>query len=207
MDDFFERISVQLQRPLPGVASQRTMEPELAYGRHRGPSRPDARPAAVVVLLYPIETAWHVPMMLRPDSLTHHGGQISLPGGQMEPGESSEEAALRELEEELGIPRFGVLLLGQLSPLYLFGSNFLISPCVAGCRVAATFKPSDTEVADVLQVPLGHLLNPANRGYHIERRGDVELEAPHFDWRGSYIWGATSMILAELVDVVRAAGI
>jgi 8-oxo-dGTP pyrophosphatase MutT (NUDIX family) len=179
------------------------MEPELAYGRHFGPVLPDARPAAVVAMLHWHQGQWHLPLMRRPDSLTHHAGQISLPGGLIEPGESSEEAALRELEEELGVPRFGVLLLGQLSPLYLFGSNFLISPWVAAVRTAVEFRPSAAEVDEMLEVPLAHFLEPASRGRHVEERGDVRLMAPHFDWHGALIWGATSMILAELAAIVR----
>ena len=76
----------------------------------------------------------------------------------MRHGESSEEAALRELEEELGIDRFRSLLLGQLSPLYLFGTNFLITPWVAAVRDAVEFLPNREEVDEFLQVPLAHLL-------------------------------------------------
>ncbi len=188
MDDLPQRLAARLQLPLPGRIAQQTMEPELAYGRHFGPELPDARPAAVVAMLHLVEGQWQLPVMRRPDSLTHHAGQISLPGGLIEPGESSEEAALRELEEELGVPRFGVLLLGQLSPLYLFGSNFQITSWVAAVCTAVEFKPSTAEVDEVLEMPLAHLIDPANRGQHVEERGDVRLLAPHFVWRGALIW-------------------
>ncbi len=203
MDDFLQRISAQLQLPLPGAAAQRLMEPELAYGRHAGPPRPDATPAAVVAMLYESSGDWKLPLMRRPESLTHHGGQISLPGGIVDVGESSEEAALRELEEELGITRFGVLLLGQLSPLYLFGSNFLITPWVAAVRAEVKFQPNAAEVEEVLEMPVFDLTNPLLRGEHIEQRGTVRLQAPHYHWRGFTIWGATSMILAELTCVIE----
>jgi 8-oxo-dGTP pyrophosphatase MutT (NUDIX family) len=151
-----EFLAVRLQQLLPGAAAQRTMEPELSFGRHAGPAKPDCRPAAVVVLLHWVDGQWHVPLMLRPKSLSHHAGQISLPGGVIEPGESSEEAALRELEEELGIDRFRSVLLGQLSPLYLFGTNFLITPWVAAVRTAVEFQPNRAEVDEFLQIPLAH---------------------------------------------------
>ena len=111
--------------------------------------------------------------------------------------------ALRELEEELGIDRFRSLLLGQLSPLYLFGTNFLITPWVAAVRDAVEFLPNREEVDEFLQVPLAHLVAPASRGEHIQQRGSLRFMAPHFLWRQHVVWGATSMILAELVAVVR----
>jgi 8-oxo-dGTP pyrophosphatase MutT (NUDIX family) len=154
--------------------------------------------------MYLLDSEWHLPLMLRPETLAHHAGQISLPGGIVEPGESSEEAALRELEEELGIARYSTLLLGQLSPLYLYGTNFLITPWVAVLRGPAAFQPNPGEVQEILQVPLTHFLNHANRGQHIEQRGSLQFAAPHFAWQGYNVWGATSMILAELVAVLAA---
>lgn len=199
LEDLPDRLAARLQSHLPGDRAQREMEPDLSYGRHAGPPMPDARLAAVVVLLHRREGSWHVPLMVRPMSVTSHAGQISLPGGVIEAGESSEEAALRELEEELGLDRFRALLLGQLSPLYVYGTNFWVTPWVAVVRDAVRFTPNPAEVAEVLEVPLGHLLDPACRGAHIEVRGTVRFRAPHFLWQTHEIWGATSMILAEFV--------
>jgi len=202
--DLPQFLSERLHQSLPGTIAQRTMEPDLSYGRYSGPWLPDARPAAVVALLHVLNGQWHLPLMLRPESLAHHAGQIGLPGGIIEAGETSEEAALRELEEELGIARFGAMVLGQLSPLYVYGTNFLIEPWVAVLRGATVFQPNPAEVQEILQVSLAHLLMPTSRGQHIEQRGSLRFKAPHFDWQGHYIWGATSMILAELTAVVGA---
>jgi 8-oxo-dGTP pyrophosphatase MutT (NUDIX family) len=202
IDDLPTRIAQRLLLPLPGRTAARTMEPELGYGRYFGPVPADARPAAVVALLQMVNGQWHLPLTMRPEALSNHGGQISLPGGLIEPGESTDDAALRELEEELGVPRFGAMLLGQLSPIFLYGTNFSISPWVAAMRGPVKFLPSAAEVDRILQAPLMHFLEPSNRGRHIERRGSICFTAPHFDWQGNHIWGATSMILAELAAVV-----
>ena len=203
--DLPQFLTERLHQRLPGSTAQRTMEPELSFGRHAGPRLPDARPAAVVALMYLLDGAWHLPMMIRPESLAHHAGQISLPGGIVEPGETSEETALRELEEELGIARYSAPLLGQLSALYLYGTNFLITPWVAVLRGPAVFQPNPAEVQEILQVPLSHLLNPASRSSHIEQRGSLRFSAPHFVWQRHKVWGATSMILAELVAILGGA--
>jgi 8-oxo-dGTP pyrophosphatase MutT (NUDIX family) len=200
-EDLPERLATRLHQALPGSAAQRAMEPELSFGRYAGPPRPDAVPAAVVAVLYPDQGQWHLPLMLRPESLAHHAGQIGLPGGTVEPGETNEEAALRELEEELGINRHSALLLGQLSPIYLFGTNFLISPWVAAVREVPAFVPNMAEVQEILQIPLAHFLDASVRGRHVQQRGSLRFSAPHFAWHEHKIWGATSLILAELAAV------
>jgi 8-oxo-dGTP pyrophosphatase MutT (NUDIX family) len=172
-------------------------------GRHRGPARGDARPAAVLVVLYPRAGAWHVPLMLRPAHMVDHGGQVSLPGGTIEPGETSRQAALREYREELGVDSDSLEVLGQLSPLYLFASNYAITPWVAAARKPPEWSPSQREVERLLEVPLAHLLDPANTG-HVERRQrGLGFRAPCFVWDSERIWGATSMVLAELLATLR----
>ena len=107
------------------------MSPELSYGRHAGPAPHTARHAAVVLLLFRRDGRWHLPLTERPDTLAHHAGQISLPGGAVDAGESSTEAALRELDEELGF-NAPVEVLGQLADCYVFASDFLVTPWVSG---------------------------------------------------------------------------
>ena len=203
MSDLIEQLTARLSGPLPGPSAQRTMAPELSFGRYAGPARYDARQAAVAISLYQINGAWHLPLVVRPESLKHHAGQIGLPGGIIDPGETSEQAALRELEEELGIPRSAATSLGQLSSLYVFGTNFLIAPWIVALSSPVSFRPSAAEVQEVLQIPLVHLLDPKSRGQHIQRRGALQLIAPHFRWQGHNIWGATAMILAEFVAVMH----
>lgn len=200
------RLARRLQEPLPGWPAQVRYQPELSLGRHRGPPPLTARQAAVLVLLYPHEQQWHVPLMLRPLHMPDHAGQVSLPGGMIEPGETSREAAIREYTEELGAPADDLELLGQLSPLYLFATNFQITPWVATVGAQPRWQPSEREVQRLLEVPLPHLLDPLNTS-HIERRQrGLEFRAPCFRWDSEAIWGATSMILAELIASVREVG-
>jgi 8-oxo-dGTP pyrophosphatase MutT (NUDIX family) len=201
--DLPELLAGRLKEPLPGRTAQSRFEPELSFGRHYAPPPPDARPAAVMLLLYPEQDAWHLPCTLRPETLSAHGGQVSLPGGLIEPGELSDEAALRELEEELGVDRAAVQMLGKLSPLYLFVSNFSVQPWVAVVEQRPEFRPSPDEVEEVLEVPIEYLVDQSHWGTHVHRHRDLSFSAPHFIWKGHRIWGATSMILSELVALVE----
>jgi 8-oxo-dGTP pyrophosphatase MutT (NUDIX family) len=196
-----ELLTRRLQQPLPGRAAQQRFEPEGSGGRHF--SVPEgARGAAVIVLLYRSAGDWHLPLTLRPTTLPVHAGQVSLPGGMIEPGETPYVAAIRELEEELGVAATGIQPLGMLTPLYVAVSNFAVTPWVATIDAPPQITPNPAEVAAVLDPSLTHLLNPANiESAHFESHG-FSVQAPCYVWREHRIWGATSMILAELVDVV-----
>ncbi len=165
--------------------------------------------AAVLILLYPGQERspggqpqWCLPLTLRPDHLLDHAGQISLPGGAIEPPESSQRAALRELHEELGVAAEGIEVLGELSPIYLFRSNFLIEPWLAASRARPAWRPNLAEVAELLEVPLATLCLASSTRLLQRRQGPLTLHAPAFVWRQYEIWGATAMILAELVALV-----
>jgi 8-oxo-dGTP pyrophosphatase MutT (NUDIX family) len=195
-------LAERLKQPLPGWEAQNRFQPELSYGRHRGPAPSHSRPAAVLAMLYPRHGQWHVPLILRPAHMLDHASQVSLPGGVIEPGETSYDAALREYAEELGAPADHVELLGGLSELYLFASDFRVIPWIGFVEEPPTWNPSPGEVDRVLEVPLAHLLNPASIDSMERRLRGISFRAPCFRWESERIWGATSMILAELVDVL-----
>ena len=201
-DDLPSRLAGQLQGALPGRKAQARFEPELGFGRHFAPS-PDAREAAVVMLLYRDGGVWKLPLVLRPATLSSHGGQIGLPGGAIEPGELCQQAALRELHEELGIEPAEVELLGRPSPLFVFVSNFLVTPWLACHRGQPQFRPNADEVEEVLEVPLVHLLDPSQLGrYRREFRG-LTFTAPSISFEDHCIWGATAMMLGELIVLLE----
>jgi 8-oxo-dGTP pyrophosphatase MutT (NUDIX family) len=167
------------------------------------PPVPDSRLASVLVLFYPLDGEWAVPLTLRPRSLALHAGQISLPGGRVDDGETFEQAALREFQEELGVTIDAAELLGRLSPIYVYNSNHYAVPCVAAVRQRPVFRPNAAEVARVLEVPVREMLNPGRRGWHWIRRGPLRYRAPHIGWQGARIWGATRIILGELIALLE----
>lgn len=195
----------RLSRALPGRAAQARFEPELSYGRHFGAPPASARPSAVLLLLYEHQGGWYLPLTCRSLALGLHAGQISLPGGLVEPGETHATAARRELREELGIAHAPLEMLGQLSSLYLYVSNFAISPFVALAPNRPPFAPNPDEVREVLEIPLEALLDESHHGRHVRQQRGVEMTVPHIAWQEHQIWGATCMILGEFLQVVREA--
>ena len=202
-NDLPDQLATRLRQPLPGRAGQRRFAPQLSYGRQFGPPARDARKAAVAVLLYPADGAWHIPLTLRPKDLAEHAGQVSFPGGAVETGESPTDAALREIHEELDVPSNSVRILGQLSPFYVFVTNYLVTPVVLACGFRPIFRPSPREVAQLLEVPLDTIMHSANYRTHRIVRGGVEFDAPHIAHDTYRVWGATGMMLSELITVLH----
>jgi 8-oxo-dGTP pyrophosphatase MutT (NUDIX family) len=215
-----EALAAELRRPLPGPTAQARFAPELSFGRHFGPVPESARRAAVVALLYPSEleaaieggcgdeadtlfSGWRLPLIVRPEHLEHHAGQIGLPGGMIESNESPAEAALRELHEELGVPSHEVELLGPLSSLYVYVSDNYVVPCVAITGQAPTFILNADEVAEIVELPLNCLLDPGRIAAEIREQHGVRVRAPYLAFGSHHIWGATAMILSELAAVLK----
>jgi 8-oxo-dGTP pyrophosphatase MutT (NUDIX family) len=177
------------------------MSPEMSYGRHAGPAPATARQAAVLILLFRRAGHWYLPLTERPATLSRHGGQISLPGGAVDVGESSSDAALRELSEELGIDGH-VELLGCLADCHVFASNYLVTPWIAAMSTEPQWRPHDHEVQAVLELPLETLLAEDSVGEMKIERGPLVFRAPCIRIDSACIWGATSVILGELADVL-----
>jgi len=200
--DLPQRLIRRLERPLPARPAQRRFAPSLGYGRHHGPAPYDARSAAVLMLLY-FQEGWRLPMTLRPDTLPSHAGQVSFPGGMVDPGETAEQAAVRELEEEVGVPREAVRVLGRLTPLYVWASNFCVTPVLGVTETAPRFVPNPDEVAEVIDVPLATIVDRAHHGEHVIRRRALVFRAPHIEVEGQIVWGASCMMLGELAALLE----
>lgn len=190
-----------LRGPLPGARAWERMLPAWASGIDPGDR--SWRDAAVLVLLHPLGDGLGFPLLVRGDGLPHHGGQIGLPGGAREDGENLEETALRETEEEIGVGRESVEILGQLSRLRIARSGFSVQPFVGWTAVTLSYKLQESEVAAVIEAPLSLLTEP---GAEDEAEISVEGEArrvPCYRVSGRVIWGATAMMLAELASLIH----
>ncbi len=165
------------------------------------------REAAVLVLVYP-DARGRACLVLtaRPPALRDHAGQVAFPGGRREPGETFWQTALREAREEVGLDPARAAPLGALTPLYIPPSRFCVYPFVAACGEVPPLVPLEAEVARILHVPLAHLLDPQQQGVGVwEVRGEPS-RVPFYHVEGYEVWGATAMMLAELLALLRPEG-
>jgi 8-oxo-dGTP pyrophosphatase MutT (NUDIX family) len=193
----------RLAEPLPGLDTSSRFESRPHLGGHSAEAPPGARHAAVLLLLYPWNDRWYVPLTLRPAHLPDHAHQVCLPGGAVEPGEASDRAAVREFHEELGAEGSEVRMLGRLSPIYVRASNFRVDPWVACTDRRPAWAPNMHEVEQLLEVPLDHLLDPTNLGCRERHYDGQAYTAPHFTWEAEQIWGATCRMLGEFVTLLE----
>jgi len=200
--DSLSRLQAAFTRPLPGAAAHQVLAPRP---RRNWPADFDPariRHAAGLVLLFALDDRPHVVLTVRADTLGRHGGQVSLPGGVIDPGETFEQAALREANEEVALPPDDVRVLGALTPLDIPVSGFRLHPIVAATEARPPLTASDREVARILDVSVDELLEPA-RLVALERvRDGRRTVVPVFRVGGEEIWGATAMVLAEFLTLL-----
>jgi len=194
----------RLHREKPGLLSQIKMVPDPRPGDKTYQEAGDTcLRAGVLVLLYPREDGFYLVLTRRTAQVAHHQAQISFPGGQMDEHENAVETALREAAEELSIKPDEVRVLGELTPLYIPPSNYCIYPVVAAAARRPEFDPSPHEVAEVIEVPLDHLLDPRNVTREMWPLRGIDVTVPFYLFQGHKIWGATAMVLAELLDLLK----
>jgi len=164
-----------------------------------------ARLGGVLVMFYCCGDELYLVLTRRRDDLHTHAGQISFPGGKHEVGETLAETAVREAHEEIGVHPDKLTILGGLTPLYIPPSDFEVHPTVAwyanGQR--PSFIPNDGEVAEILEIPLGCLFDPIARGEETRLIRGYNVRIPFFNVQGHKVWGATAMILSELMERLR----
>jgi 8-oxo-dGTP pyrophosphatase MutT (NUDIX family) len=200
-DALVERLKAALEQELPGHAAHNLMAPQPRREWPAGFNPARIRHAAGLLLVFPIEDRAHVVLTVRSDTV-RHGGQVSLPGGVAEAGESYEQAALREALEEVALATDSVQVLGALTPLDIPVSGFRLHPIVAITRVRPVLTPADGEVARILEVSVAALCDPSQRVSIIIPRDGRDVVAPAFRVDDFNIWGATAMVLAEFLTVV-----
>jgi 8-oxo-dGTP pyrophosphatase MutT (NUDIX family) len=199
-------LAQSLQGSLPGKKGQSLMWPrDLSSDRFNRPPD-DARLAAVLILLYEREGRICFPLQRRKEVIGDpHGGQISLPGGSREGRERVEATALREAQEELGIEPERVRILGRLSRLWIPVSHFKVRPVVAWTESEPAYRLDPKEVEQLILCSLEELENPRRMVSFNRRIRGKTRRVPAWHLDDGYLWGATAMILAELISIVRAA--
>lgn len=195
-----------------GLAEE--LRARLAHGQRRGPVPLDSdmrgavlepvtglMPAAVLIAVTD-RAEPGVILTRRTDTLRRHAGQVAFPGGRLDPGEDAVTAALREAEEEIALPRTSVVLVGP-ADRYVTVTGFEVTPVIGVIPPDVPLTPAAGEVADWFEVPLAHLLDPAN---HLERETDWQGSRRSYyeiPWQDRRIWGATAAMIVNLSHRLR----
>jgi 8-oxo-dGTP pyrophosphatase MutT (NUDIX family) len=196
----------RLQGTLPGLDAQLRFAPTPPRpGWRPGDMPADARRAAVLVLLYPLDNDVAVPLTVRASGLARHAGQISLPGGAADEGETLAQAALRETSEEIGVDPATVRVLGELTPVHVLVSGFTLHPVVGVTDERPAFIAAPGEVDEIVEVPVADLRDASRIRRGTRVREGVAVEYPYFDLRGHQVWGATAMVLGEFITLLQDA--
>lgn len=205
MKSFIEILKSELLKHLPGTEVQWEMasSDRMIKNFPRKPG-PDARVAAVLILLYPDKGVIHTLFMQRHNYDGVHGGQISFPGGKTEPSDTDIiHTALREAEEETGVDRSAISVIGTLTPLFIPVSNMIVTPVIGWTKEKPAFVHQPEEVVYLIEAELKRFLDPGIiKIKPFEIRGEL-IDIRYFDYEGHVIWGATAMILNELLTIIK----
>ncbi|UZD23694.1 CoA pyrophosphatase [Algoriphagus halophytocola] len=190
--------------PLPGKSAQVKMSPMPVDQRRFEENLPAYhRKGAVLILFYPDQNQALFPLIKRPEYPGVHSGQIALPGGKMEDFDADIIAtALREANEEVGVKPDSVEIIGQMSDLFIPASNFLVSPVIGFSEEIPDFVPEEREVERIIQASVKTLFEPSYRKKKIlTLSNNFKLDTPYFEVDQEVVWGATAMILSELLGI------
>jgi len=199
-----EELKNNLLKPLPGKTAQHKMAPGY---------RPDftdeeirtynPRISAVMILFYQKNNDWHLVFTERKKYEGVHSGQMSFPGGKQEPNEDLPITALRETREEVGVEAHDIEIINQLSTLYIPPSNFLVHPFIGIATTDLMFKKQESEVENVVEIPVSFFLDERSKTKtEIVFSAQSKIEVPAFIYEEKIIWGATAIILSELVELL-----
>jgi 8-oxo-dGTP pyrophosphatase MutT (NUDIX family) len=200
---FVDDLRQKFTAPLPGEKAHAKM---LAKSDIRLTMKPNRRTqkSAVLVLFYPHEGEIYLPLILRPAYDGVHSGQMAFPGGRFEKtDEDLIRTAKREAQEEIGLRLTDVEILGVLSELYIPPSNFYVLPVVGYLPYRPDFFPDPREVEKVVEVSLREIQDKSIIGVSEMIVRNTTIQAPHYLIRSHQVWGATAMMISELLTVME----
>ena len=192
----------RMNNALPGEDSHKKMKVNFSNNTKLPFSKNKAKTAAVLILLYPNKKKTYLYLKKRADTVKYHKGQISLPGGSKENNETLLDTALRETQEEIGIDKNEISILGKITPLFIPVTGFMITPFVSYISKKPKTILDEIEVAELLSVNIRDLLNNDILIMDRDINGS-SVSIPYFSLNNHQVWGATSMVLSELKDIIQ----
>jgi len=205
-DELTSFLEKRLREPMPGGASHEKMKPKLLNGAPFNPKHPvPPRKGGVLILFYQEEGEIRFPLIQRPNYEGIHSGQMALPGGKYEEYDTNQiQTALRESQEEIGVDRSSVEIIGNLSEFFVSASNYMVLPVVGFTSDKPKFVPEPREVDEVVTPHIQQLIDPRTlKEKQMTIRNSIEMICPYFDLEGRTVWGATAMMLREFVDIMQ----
>ena len=201
-----QEIAFLLKKQLPGRNAQEKMYPtDRKDILQNAEVNMHIRNAAVLLHLFPVGDDLYFILTQRKHYLREHAGQISFPGGSYEEIDKSlMETALREANEEIGIDRTTMYILGELTEVFIPNSNFLVRPFVSFSHTKPILKKDSDEVEEILLVPLSELLDISNQKEMYKIKDGKEIRIPYYLLQKEVVWGATAIILSEFREMLVA---
>lgn len=204
-DWFKTELRTMLQEELPGMTAHQRMMPG------NRPTLPDVegdvsyRKSAVMALMYPDQGQISLLYIQRPTYEGHHSGQIAFPGGKMENADSDLlDTALRETHEEIGISRSEIEVLGEISPVVIPVSKYIVHPFVGWMNELPLLTLQQEEVAETLHFGIRYLLDPSNEVQRpVSVSSGIKMKVPCFEFDESIVWGATALMTSEIAHLLR----
>lgn len=205
--DFILRLQLRFEKGLPGREFQYKMANTVRQNFKFQPTPANATLACVLVLLYLQNEQWNIILMERTHTPNDkHAGQISFPGGRFEETDiTPKHCALREAQEEIGIDPNKITVIGEMTELYIPVSGFQVLPFLGYTTQPLDFTAQPSEVKHILIPPLSMLTNPDNLKFMDKKLNNQTTlyDIPYYDVMGREVWGATAMIISELVEILN----
>ncbi len=208
INQFIATLSKALKEGLPGSKAQEKMSPSIRNHSNENTNPSLARDSSVLILFYQKGDQIYFPLIKRSSGEHKHSGQISLPGGKFELTDKNLiHTAIRETEEELGLHRDKIHIIGAITGLYIPISNFQVQPIIAYYDGTPLFKADPFEVNQIIETNIQDLFKPDNKYEETIHENGFNIKTPYYKVKGHKLWGATAMITSELEELLCRANL